>query len=72
MKKLLTRLGFKEKFRIQKIKVGVKDRFTIQSTILGIVWSNVVNKLIVQPRGTPYEFKLHSDAERTLKTLSAS
>jgi len=45
MKKILSLFGYKVKYRVVKVKVGVKDRFQIQSTILGFTWKKVMNPL---------------------------
>lgn len=73
MKKLFSILGYKTKYRIKTVKVGVRERYQIQKSVLGLMWDTVINPLIVSP-ASPYEFKMYSDAEKKkaqLETTSA-
>lgn len=72
MKLIAKLLGIKTKFRIKEIKVGVKSRYQIQSSALGLIWSTVANPLIVSPADTPYEFKTSADAEKKKLQLQSS
>lgn len=67
--KLIARiLGYKTKYRIQTVKVGVRERYQIQKSTFGFIWSTVINPLIVSPQ-TPYEFKIKNQAEKALVEL---
>lgn len=72
MKLIAKLLGTKKKFRIKEIKVGVKSRYQIQSSGLGLIWSTVINPLIVNPADTPYEFKNLAEAEKKKLQLQSS
>jgi hypothetical protein len=70
MKKILSLFGYKVKYRVVKVKVGVKDRFQIQSTILGFTWKKVMNPLL-KNQSVPYEFKFAQDAEKVKAKLQS-
>jgi len=71
MKKLLTILGYKTKYRIKAVKVGMRQRYQIQKSILGLVWDTVMNPVIVSPV-SPYEYKYITDAENKKNQLETA
>lgn len=72
MKLIAKLLGFKKRFIIREIKVGIKSRYQIQSSVFGLIWSPVTNPLIVHPVKTPYEFKSITEAEKKRLQLEYS
>lgn len=72
MNKLAQLLGYKAKFRIKEVMVGVKTRYQIQKTTFGFLWSTVINPLIKNPVNMPYEYKLKADAEKKLVELQSA
>lgn len=50
MKKILSLFGYKVKYRVVKVKVGVKDRFQIQSTIFGVYMEESYEPSVQKPK----------------------